>query len=178
MNKRENKNFENTKKTALSGIITALCVVIMYVGSASGIGDLLAVSVSALLIVFAVIETGGIFPWLIWAVTGVICFFFLPDKYSALEFILFGGIYPMIKSRLERFPPFIAYAMKLLYFNLAFTASILIAKYLLTSIDIGFEVKIVSYIFANVFFIISDVWLSLMISVYMAKIRPKIKRSK
>lgn len=178
MKKKENKSFENTKKVALSGIFSALCLVIMYIGALSGIGDLLAVVVSAMIVVIAVIEAGGIFPWLIWAVTGVLCLFFLPDKYVALEFVLFGGIYPMVKSYLERFPLFISWSMKILYFNVAFAGSFALAKFVFYVSDIGFELKIASFILANLFFILSDVFLSLMISMYMVKVRPRIRRQK
>lgn len=178
MKKRENKSFEYTKKVALSGVFCALCLVIMYFGALSGIGDLLAVVVSAVIVVVAVIDIGGIFPWLIWTVTAALCLILLPDKYVALEFALFGGLYPMVKSYLERFPLFISWSMKILYFNIAFAGSFAIAKYVFSVTDIGFDLKIVSFILANLFFILSDVFLSLMISMYMVKIRPRIKRQK
>lgn len=178
MKKRENKSFEKAWKVALSGILCALCFVIMYVGSLSGITDLLAVVVTAMIVVIAVIEIGGIYPWLIWTVTGVLCLILVPDKYVALEFILFGGIYPMVKSYLERFPTFISFAMKILYFNVAFAGSYAVAKYIFAVNDVGFDLAIVSFILANLFFILSDVYLSLMISAYMVKLRPRLRRQK
>lgn len=178
MKKKENKALENTKKLALSSIFAALCLVIMYIGGLTQIFDLCAAVLSALIVIIAVIELGGVWPYLIWAVTGTLCIFFIPDKFIALEFVLFGGIYPMIKAWLERFPSFIAWAMKILYFNIAFSAAFLAATYIFGMRELGFELKIPSYIAANIFFILADVCFSLLISLYFTKLRPRIKKNR
>ena len=175
MKKKENKTLQNTKNLALAALFSALCFVLMYFGTVTMVLDLCAVTASALIIILAVIEIGGIYPWLIWAVTGVLCLLLLPDKYVALEFALYGGIYPMLKAFFERFPKIIAWLFKLLYFNIAFTVSVFIAKYLLAVSDIGFELKAVAYLCANAFFIISDICFSVMISTYFRTIRPRLR---
>ncbi len=176
MKKKENKVLENTKKLALSGIFTALCFVVMYVGGITQVFDLCAAVLSALVVIISVIELGGAWPWLIWAVTSFLCIFFIPDKFIALEFVLFGGFYPMVKAWLEKFPAFIAWGMKILYFNIAFTAAFLAATYIFGMWDLGFKLKIPVYVAANGFFILADVCFTLIISLYFAKLRPRIKK--
>lgn len=177
MKKKENKALQNTKKLALSSIFTALCFVVMYLGGLTQVLDLCAVVLSALVVIIAVIELGGMWPWLIWAVTSVLCIFFIPDKFIALEFVIFGGIYPMIKAWLEKFPAFISWSMKILYFNLAFTGAYFASTYIFGMRDVGFVLKMPAYLAANVFMILADVCFSLLISLYFAKLRPRIKKT-
>ncbi len=175
MKKEKSKTAQNTEKLALAALFSALCFVLMYFGTVTVVFDLCAVTVSALIIIISVIEIKGMYPWLIWAVCGTLSLLILPDKYVALEFVMYGGIYPMLKSCFERFPKIISWIFKLLYFNIAFTASVYIAKYLFMTSDIGFELKTVAYILANFFFILSDICFSLLISIYIYKIRPRLK---
>ncbi|MBE6562168.1 MAG: hypothetical protein E7660_00360 [Ruminococcaceae bacterium] len=177
MKKKENKVLENTKKLALSGIFTALCFAVMYVGGITQVFDLCAAVIAALVVIISVIEIGGMWPWLIWGVASVLCLFFIPDKFIALEFILFGGLYPMVKAWLEKFPAFIAWSMKILYFNVVFSAAYLLATYLFGMRELGFTLKIPAYVAANGFFILADVCFTLIISVYFTKLRPRIKKS-
>lgn len=172
---KKSKQSRNTEKLALASLFAALCFVLMYFGTVTVVFDLCAVTVSALIIIISVIEIGGMYPWLIWVVCGVLYLLILPDKYVALEFVLYGGIYPMLKSFFERFPKFVSWIFKLLYFNAAFTASVFVAKYVFAMSDIGFELKITAYLLANIFFIMSDVCFSLLISIYIYRIRPRLK---
>lgn len=172
---KNSHSFQSTKKLALSALFAALCFITMYIGNIAVVFDLCSVTVSALIIIISVIEIKGMYPWLIWAVTSTLCLLILPDKYVALEFIMYGGIYPMIKSLLERLPIFAAWIAKILYFNAAFTLSVLIAKKVFLAADIGFELKGIAYICANIFFIISDICFTLLISSYIRTIRPRLK---
>lgn len=179
MKKRsQSGSLDSTKKLALAALFSALCFILMYLGAAAVVFDLCAVTVSALVIIFAVIEIGGMYPWLIWAVSGTLCLLLLPDKYAALEFALYGGIYPILKALIEKLPRLLSWAVKICYFNAAFTLSAVIAKYIFGISDIGFELKIVSFALANVFFILSDICFTLLISSYYTKLRPRLRLGK
>lgn len=173
---RRSNSLETTKKLALSSLIAAGCFLLMYFASLTGVLDLCAAVLSSFVVVLAVIEIGGKYPWLIWLVSGTLCVLFIPDKFSALEFAFFGGIYPMIKAFLERFPGFISWTLKFTYFNIAFAGAYFLASYVFSSVEIGFTLKAAAFIFANLFFLMADVALSLMISLYMTRIRPRFKK--
>ena len=155
--------------------MSALCFVLMYLSSLTEVLDLCAMVACSVLIIICVIETGKIYPWLIWAVTGILCMLFIPKKDIALEFVMFGGIYPMIKSYAEKLPLVFAWIAKLVFFNAAFTAWFFIATSLFTP-DVGLKLGPVAYAVANVFFIVADVAFTLTVSLYMAKIRPRIAK--
>lgn len=178
MKKRRNESFEKARNLALSSLMAAACFILMYVCSLTEVLDLCAAVVCAMIIIVSVIEIGGIYPWLIWLVTSTLCLIFIPDKFIALEFVLYGGLYPMIKAYLEKYPAFISWTLKFTFFNVVLTGAFFIAKLLFGMKDVGFKLSVGAYILANIFFLISDIAFTLMVSIYMTKIRPRIKPGK
>jgi len=87
---------------------------------------------------------------------------------------MFGGIYPMVKAQLEKLPPLISWTLKIVFFNTVFTGWFFISKFLF-ALDVGLELGIIAYVAANAFFILADICFTLMISLYMVKIRPRLK---
>lgn len=165
----------NTKKIALSAMLAALSFVLMYLGTLTGVFDLCAVTLGALGCAFAVIEIGGVWPWLIAAVTGVLSLLLLPEKFAALEYIVLGGIYPILKSYFERLPKIWAWVSKIVYFNVMLTAALLAAKYLMGVDEDWATFSAVVFVFANVFFVIFDIALTMFISVYVVRLRKRFK---
>ena len=166
---------KQTKRIALCAILAGCSLALMYVGALSGIFDLCAVVFGALCIAFTVLEIGGMYPWLTAAVTGVLCLLLLPDKFVAMEYIVLGGLYPILKSGMERLRPLFAWALKLLYFNCALTASVLLAAFVFHSEEFTGALGPVIYALGNVFFIIYDVALTSFISVYVFRLRKRLK---
>ena len=170
---RKKSSASTTKDLALSGLLSALCFVLMYICAATEIFDLCAVIVSSAIIVVSMIEAKGFWPWLIWLVTGTLCLLLIPRIDIALEFVLFGGVYPMIKAFIEKLPKVPAWALKLVFFNTVFTGWYYLSK-LLFACDPGFDFGVVAYLAANVFFVLSDVFLSVAAVTYVNKLRPRL----
>lgn len=156
-------------------MLAALSFVLMYVGALTGVFDLCAVTLGALGCAFAVIEMGGGWPWLVAAVTGTLSVILLPDKFAALEYIVLGGVYPIIKSYIERLPKISAWVVKLLYFNAMLTVCLLVAKYVLAVQDEWAVLSVAAYAMSNVFFVVFDVALTMFISMYMIRFRKRFK---
>ena len=158
-------------------MMASLCFVVMYIASVTEIFDLSAAVVCSMIIIIAVIETGKVYPWLIWLVTGILCMLFIPKKDIALEVVLFGGIYPMIKSYVERLRPLPSWILKLLFFNAVFTVWYFLSKYLFM-LDVGMALDVIAYVAANVFFVLADLCFTVMIPVYVNKLRPRMRIGK
>ena len=171
--RKQNNGLTNTKSIALSGVISALCFVVMYLAAATDILDLSGMVLCSMIIIIAVIEIGKYYPWLIWLVAGILCMVLLPKKDVALEFVMFGGVYPMIKALFEKLPTPIAWALKIVFFNLVFTGWFLLTKFVF-GLDAGLELGVVAYLAANAFFVLSDVAFSLMANLYVTKLRAKL----
>ena len=82
-----NRSFKKTVKLTLCAALSGLSFIALYLGTIAGVFDLCAVVVGALCMAFAVIEFGGVWPWLVCAVASVLSFVLLPDKMVALEYI-------------------------------------------------------------------------------------------
>ena len=67
-----------TRRMTACAVLCGLNIVIMYLGTVIEVLDLSASVVASLACIFAVIEMGGSFPWLIYAVTGVLSLILLP----------------------------------------------------------------------------------------------------
>ena len=173
MKQKAEKN--NTKKIAASAMLAALSFSFLYIGTLTGVLDLCAVVVGALACAFAVIEMGAAWAWAVAAVTGTLSLLLLPDKFPAVEYVFLGGIYPILKSYIERLPKVTSWLIKLLYFNVVLTVGILFAKYVLSVSDDWAVLNAVVYAFGNVFFVVFDVALTLYISVYILRWRKKFK---
>lgn len=167
--------FKQTKRLAVCAILSGLSLAVLYVGALSGIFDLCAVIVGALCTAFTVLEIGGIYPWLTGAVTGVLCILLLPDKFVALEYIALGGLYPILKSFLERLGKLPSWILKLVYFNCALTVCVFISAFVLHSEEFASAAWFLIYGAGNVFFVIYDVALTSFISVYVLRLRKRLK---
>lgn len=90
-----------TRTLALCATLSALGVVILSVGALIDTIDLTVACVTSLICVFAVIELGLRAAVSIWLVTGLLAFILLPAKFTAVEYIVYAGIYPILKYLIE-----------------------------------------------------------------------------
>lgn len=166
----------STKKIALSSMLVALGAVIMSLGALFEVFDLAAAAFVSLFIVFAMIEIGMPFPWLIWITTSLVTFLVFPAKTVWLMYLSFG-CFPILKSYIERLPRAFWLILKLLYLNL-----VLVALYFL--VELIFSVPLVSevwwmiiaaYLLMTAAFIAYDRLLTLSVRFYFAKIKDRLK---
>ncbi len=163
------------KKLTVSAVLSALSVIILLIGSVTGIMDLTAVAVASLCVFFSVLEMGYPFPYLIYIVTSVLSLLLLPDKFAAVCYAAFGGLYPVLKSFIERLPRVFAWILKAVYFNAVLTAIIWVSLSLLgmKSDDIGFEIVI--YLLGNLTFLMYDLAMTKLITQYLAVLRHRLR---
>ena len=113
-----NKPINKTRVLALCSLFSALGVIILYMGSLIEVIDLSMAVIASLLVIVAVIEIGGIYPWLIYAVTSALSFLLLPNKFVAVVYFAFAGFYPILKEKIEKVKGLICAVLKLGVFNL------------------------------------------------------------
>ena len=105
---------------AVSSVLSALGVVMLYLGSMVEVLDMSMAVIASLICVFAVIEYGKGYPWLIFSVTAILSVLLLPIKTPAVMYAVFFGYYPIIKEKLERLPRVVSWILKEVIFNVAF----------------------------------------------------------
>lgn len=173
--KKNNVKF-GTKKLALSAMLCALGVVMLTLGSVLSALDLTMVAMASILVYFAVLEMGTPYQYLIYAVTGILSILLLPDKFAAFLYLIFGGIYPILKRLVERLHNVPCWIIKLIYFNAVITVMVLGSKYLFGIDDEKLSIGI--YALGNAAFILYDIAMTKLLTMYLTKLRKKLKVEK
>ena len=109
-------------KVAYPAILGAISLIFVYIASVVPTGNWGLVAIAGLFPAAAVISVSLKAGFLCWAGVSVLAFLLLPGKFCALLFAALFGLYPMIKSLIERLRRMGSeYLLKLLFFNAVFT---------------------------------------------------------
>lgn len=164
-------------KVAYPAILSALALTLVYLGSVIPTGSWGIVAAAGLLPAAAVISVSLTAGFLCWAAAAVLAFLLAPDKLCALLFGVLFGLYPMVKSLVERLrkKP-LEYALKLAFFNAAFTVICLtMAAAVAASLPPALSGSVwVLYGLANVVFLLYDYGFSKLIALYIARVQRAI----
>ena len=160
-------------------MLVALGTVFMSLGAFLEVADLTACALASLFVVFAYIELGSPYTWLVWLATSLLTalMFFASPVWS--EYLLVFGIYPIIKAYIERLPKGLWWITKLVFINAVLWVIMLVIEGVLGISVIGAEsdiMKIVLYVTANVAFIVYDLYIVAMTRVYVFKFRKRFER--
>ena len=167
-----------TKKISISAILSALSVVLLYLGSVLEVLDLSAAALASIAIVFAQIELKNPYPYLIYFTVSLLAVLLLPSKFSAMVYVFFGGIYPMIKEFAERRPGVSCLLIKAAGFLvlMLIAALALVYIFLLPKAELFSTYYIAVFLLCCVTFVLYDYALTVLISLYFRKLRKKIQR--
>jgi len=175
-NKMKQKiSMKRSRNIALSAILCSLGVLFLYIGSMLEILDLTMGALASVIVIFAVIEIGGKSPYLIYAVTSILSVLLLPNKFPALLYVVFAGIYPILKEKFERLHFIISWILKLSVFNTSLLILIFFTKYLFHIPDTDMDFTWIVFGLGNVTFVLYDVAISKVITFYLIKIRSMLK---
>ncbi len=169
-----------TKKLTLSALFCALSVVILLVGSFMQVADIAVSMLASAVLMLALIEMGESFALMIYLATSLLTFLFLPNKFIAAVYLVFSGLYPLLKRFFDARGRVLAFVIKLFYFNGALSLSLVGAKYLFPlEVDSEkFSVLFLAAYFAvaNAAFWLFDILLKRATMLYMVKYRQRFRR--
>lgn len=162
------------KYITVSAMLCALGVILMSVGSLIEVLDLSTAVLASMLCVYAVIEIGKGYPWMIWLATSILSLILLPIKTPAIFYALFAGFYPILKEKLERLSRPISWLLKLVTFHVCLGLIFLILKLFLPSAletAGGRWMMVALYGLALVCFVVYDIALTRLITFYLFRLR-------
>lgn len=164
-------------KVAFPAILGALSLILVYAASVVPSGKWGIVAVAGLLPVAAVISTGRKAGALCWAGVSILSFILVPDKFCVLMYAVLFGLYPIVKSLIERLDRAVPeYLLKLVFFNAAFSVLLLTMKAaVLGSLPAALSAVWLLYAVGNIVFLVYDFGLSRLISLYIARIHRVIR---
>ncbi len=167
--KRRSKTFP----LALGAILSALALGALWLSVLAPTGRWGLVAVAGLFPVAAVISLGWQGGLAVWAVAGILGLLLLPDKLNALLFVLFFGLYPVVKSILERKAPRrLSLLGKLLFFNAAVAVLVLAFGGLFLPAlpwDLTGRMYLI-FLLGSVVFLVYDFGLTKLISFYIQRL--------
>jgi len=132
-------NLRNTKKIALSGVLGALAVVCLLLAVVLPTSKLAFYVLSSFFISVIVIEYNIKAGWLFYAATSLLSFIILPDKLGIVPYLIFFGLYGLVKFYIEKISKAVPeYMLKYVYFNLSLSiAYYLVREIFLENITVG-----------------------------------------
>ena len=169
---------KRTKYLTVSAMLCALGVILLSLGSVIEVLDITAAVFASLLCIYAVIEMGGAYPWLIWLVTSFLALLLLPQKTPALFYALFAGFFPIVKEKLEKLTPVVAYLLKLAVFHLSLVSIVAGMKlFFPTSLDMGgfWWMPLALYGMCLLCFVLYDFALTRLITFYLIRLRHRFQ---
>lgn len=103
---------QKTKRLALSAVLSALGVVLLGFGAIIEVMDITTSMLASLLLLPIILCYGNGYACMAYAVTGILSLILMPQGFSSWLYLGLMGYYPMIKSKLDRLPRFLGYALK------------------------------------------------------------------
>jgi hypothetical protein len=170
-----------TGKVALGGVLGALSLTFMLL-TFFPFGTYALPAISGAVLIPFVIEINASSGWLVYAAVAILSLFISPDMEAKLLFISFFGYYPILKSLLERLKKrWLEWLLKITVFNVAIITSyfLLLFVFGLDADEIVQSGKYFVYgIIAagNFVFIIYDMALTNVISLYLRTLHPRVAK--
>ncbi len=174
--KREEQR-TRVRNLAISAMLAALGTVLLSVGALFETLDLSVAALASFLIVYAVIELRGGYPWAIWLVTGLLGLLLLPRKSAVLFYLAFLGFYPILKAYFERLPRLASWILKLISFHLSLGVILMLVRYVFVG---ALELPTGTYLWilwgmGLVCFVVYDIALTRMISFYLFRLQKHLR---
>ncbi|WP_288221965.1 hypothetical protein [uncultured Clostridium sp.] len=161
------------KEITLSAVLIALTLIILYLNLILPISTISILTLASLLIPVALIRGSMKSAILVYISSSIIGFFLLPINIILL-YILFFGIYGIVKYFIEKIKNIpLEILLKLIFFNMIFFISFFLFKSFIaiqiTKLPLG-----IFWILAQVVFLVFDYALSLLITFYLERIHTKL----
>lgn len=173
--KRQNRINQKTRRVTLTAMLAALSVALLYAGGLLDVLEISAVAATSLFVLFALREMGLLYALMLYAATSFLAFLLVRPSLGVL-YLLFGGLYPLLKFPLERHRRPLPLLFKLLYLNAIITAVELATVFLFSLPFEGWWLLLFLYALANPTFLLFDRLLDRLLILYEARLRPRIAR--
>ena len=165
---------KKTKKLTVSSMMVATGVVILYFASLFSALDLSISMLASLIILIVQTELGIRYSLSVYAATSLISLLILPQKYIALMYLFFCGIYPLLRVLFERLPRAFALIAKLLYFGVTLTLVLVFARLLFSAEVYTGYMLLIFYAVSFTAFILFDILLKRISLLYHFSLRKRL----
>lgn len=166
----------NAKKLSLGGILLALLVITLFIESVAPTNKLSLYALSSFYVSIIIAEFGVGRGWMFYFSSCLLSLILVQNKAALIPYVLFFGLYGIIKFYIEKMKNIILeYVLKLLFFNLILGILYLFFKQMLLP---GFVAEFPWWtlmILGQIVFVVYDYVYSLFISYYFNKLKTILK---
>ncbi len=111
---------EKTYRTALGGILSALAVTFLFLGSVFPFAEIAGPALASVCVMITALEFSSRAALLVYAAVSAVSLIIVPDKESVLLFIFFFGWFPLLKIAVDpRLKPAVSVLVKIAAFNIS-----------------------------------------------------------
>lgn len=169
-NQRSNKS---AFRVALGGVLAALSLLLLYLATMMPSGRIGMVAVAGLVPAAGVVSGGVAAGFLSYGAAGLLGLLLLPDKGCAVLYLIFFGLYPLVKSMIERLRKLpLELLLKLVFFNLVLAVLLFgFSAFLFPMLPEFLHSTLPIFVVGNIVFLIYDYGFSKLITYYASRIR-------
>ncbi|MBQ9680014.1 MAG: hypothetical protein IJV48_04970 [Ruminococcus sp.] len=170
-------------KVSLGGVVAALSLVLMFLTSIIPFGTYAFPTFAGILLILIVMNLGYGYAFAVYFITAVLSFLLITDKEAALYYTAFLGYYPIVKGLIERISSrALQYVIKFILFNVCIIGAFYIGIWLLSvpkeSFNLfGVYLPWVFLIIGNGFFIIYDLCVTRLVTLYLLKWHNRLNKN-
>jgi len=176
--KKQERYGGSTRKIALTGILSAFITVALLIESIVPTGRLGFYVLAGFILSVVLLECGAKWGWASYFVSSAAALLVIPEKLNALPYVLFFGIYTMLKYHIESLrKTWLEILLKFAAFNLFLWPSWSMMKGFLPKAVTEGTMVIVAGIILQVAFAAYDILFTAWIRFYFEKIEPKIRKT-
>ncbi len=163
------------KRITLSGILLAFTVISVFLAATLPTSKLSLYALSSLFMAVIIIEFGTRAGWAFYLASAILSVLLVPWL-EVIPFIVFFGVYGLIKLYIERIPGrVIEYVLKLIYFNICLALGLFFLKeIILGGINLTAPVYIIAAVLELVFLLYDYIY-TLFIRFYGSRLKQKLK---
>ena len=173
-------------RVALGGIVSALCLVTMFLAGVMPALYLLLPGIAGILLMIIAVEVSKGWAFLTYIAVGLLSLFITFDKEAALIFIMFFGHYPILRFYIQKIPlKAVRLAVKLILFNVCIMAYFYVTVYILgikemleEFDDIGKYGGYIMLGISDLVFLFYDFDLDFMYALYCKRLMPKFRKKR
>ena len=173
-------------RVALGGIVSALCLVTMFLAGVLPALYLLLPGIAGILLMIIAVEVNTAWAFLTYLAVSLLSLFITFDKEAALIFIMLFGHYPILRFYTQKITMrFIRLLIKLMIFNVCIIGYFYVTVYIMGLDDLLEEMddfgKYGAYILlgiTNIIFLVYDLDLDFMHNIYQKRIMPKFHKKR
>lgn len=175
-------SYKNSTKTAIGGIIAALSIVSLMLTAVIPTLTYALPAFAGILLILVVIEVDKKWAMGVYVVVGILSMLLVADKEAAIMYVMFFGYYSILKAVLEnKLNKVICWIVKFAVFNVAVILAFLIVTYIFKipfdeMSGLGKWSAWILLLIGNFVFLIYDILLTRLISLYMIRLHKSFKR--